>query len=948
MPVLPSLTAESPQATVVPHRPASPSPAPAALRRAVALLAVAAAAAACLAAIPVSEAATSSPMLLAATAASGWTNPENVLAAGDDLYAATSADAATLALSDFADSPQRGPITQVTLKLDQQQASHSNDLIDIAVTATGCATVTPSIAGPQPTTARTTLAIDLDCQSGWTWEKVSALSATVKSKMVTSLVFGVDGEWRVFGAWVVVTYTDKPPVADAGADRNAGEGVALRLDGTGSTDPEGITLQFAWEQVDGPAVDLAESDTARPRFTAPAIAAGAASTLTFELTVTDADGQSDTDTVAVHVTNVNGPPVADAGPDIQAEANSLVTLSAASSMDPDGDALNYQWTEVAGPHVDLSGATSAVATFNAPAAAGALRFQLVVHDALGLGSPADIVEVTVLAPAATGDGTPASEPSPTAAPQTTAAPAAPGPVAAPSVPPVSSTIVASLADESAAGSDPAAGRACTAAIPPSPAATSVAVLLQPQCGMVSAVVTVAPSASPLGLDVRSLQGPGTGVPDPPGHPEAAAYVRVTLTDARGGETEPQGAVLRFGVDAAWVAQHCPPAECELKVWHYTAGAWSELRSTRQPDENGRAVIQAQTGSFSTFAVTAHPASRIVAAPPGTPWLLWGGIAVVGMVAAGGGTMLVRRRSSRAAPVVDHVRPATTHSAAPARDPASIDERVSRLVREMRTNRELLQFVNNAAHDLANPLTPINLQLSMLKMAAGADGEKKAKALGVVQRNVDQMAMLITDLRDAARLQAGKVRLALADTDLAQVAADAVESHAAQAEAAGVALTFEGGDALRAQADAGRLTQVLTNFVNNAVKFTPKGGRVAVMVVRELDWAILLVRDTGLGLTAQDRERLFRPFSQVHGEAEKRKGTGLGLFIAKGIAEAHGGGVGCDSAGPGLGSTFWVSLPLAAAPSGIPSPAARAAARPAPRPGPHRVATGSRPPAPQRP
>jgi signal transduction histidine kinase len=139
-----------------------------------------------------------------------------------------------------------------------------------------------------------------------------------------------------------------------------------------------------------------------------------------------------------------------------------------------------------------------------------------------------------------------------------------------------------------------------------------------------------------------------------------------------------------------------------------------------------------------------------------------------------------------------------------------------------------------------------------------------------------------------------------------------ETHRSYAEAAAqrqVTLSWAGAKQAPLEADAGRLTQVLFNLVSNAVKFTPAGGHVQVEVEADGGAVRVCVRDSGAGLTAEQMGRLFQPFSQVHDGSFG--GTGLGLYISKGIVELHGGRIWCQSDGPGLGSSFAFEIPLAA-------------------------------------
>ncbi|HET6398120.1 MAG TPA: HAMP domain-containing sensor histidine kinase, partial [Candidatus Thermoplasmatota archaeon] len=229
-------------------------------------------------------------------------------------------------------------------------------------------------------------------------------------------------------------------------------------------------------------------------------------------------------------------------------------------------------------------------------------------------------------------------------------------------------------------------------------------------------------------------------------------------------------------------------------------------------------------------------------------------------------------------------------------------------REVDAMRELdrlkTRFVNMAAHELGTPLTPIALQTHLLATTCSDLHPPQRRALAIVQRNVARMRRLVADLLDVARLENKELRLAREPVDLAALVLEAVETFDHQAERRGVQLTCR-TEAVSVMGDGGRLAQVLDNLLGNALKVTPEGGRIHVELRRQGERAELHVQDTGIGLTAQQIAQLFRPFAQAHANVE---GTGLGLFITRGIVERHGGLITCQSPGAGRGATFVVTLP----------------------------------------
>lgn len=240
-----------------------------------------------------------------------------------------------------------------------------------------------------------------------------------------------------------------------------------------------------------------------------------------------------------------------------------------------------------------------------------------------------------------------------------------------------------------------------------------------------------------------------------------------------------------------------------------------------------------------------------------------------------------------------------------------------------------QFLNSAAHELATPLTPIKLQMSSLRRGLlGSMEPRQLEALDLLDRNLDRLNLLVQDLLDAARLQEGKLRLQAKPLPVSRVAREVLRSFAEKARQDGIRLGGRGLDSTaEVLGDDARLAQVLFNLVHNAIKFTPRDGSVEIRVATEGTEAVVSVQDTGIGLEPEQRARLFEPFTQVHDDAQRNVGgTGLGLYVSRGIVEQHGGRLTCASDGRGRGSTFTVRLPLRAAV--VPPSADRA---PGPRP-----------------
>ncbi len=196
---------------------------------------------------------------------------------------------------------------------------------------------------------------------------------------------------------ITVKNVNHPPEADAGDDQTVAEKSAVRLDASRSWDLDGETLAYTWQQVAGPVVPLPEENAVAPTFIAPSVGVEGAR-LTFMVTAFDGI-DTDTDTVDVVVENVNHAPVANAGTDLTRNEGSIVTLDGTASSDPDLDPLSYSWTQVSGPVVTLSDASSPNPTFTAPLVGlggETITFKLVVNDGLAVSEPADEVAVQVL------------------------------------------------------------------------------------------------------------------------------------------------------------------------------------------------------------------------------------------------------------------------------------------------------------------------------------------------------------------------------------------------------------------------------------------------------------------------------------------------------------------------------------------------------------------------
>jgi signal transduction histidine kinase len=263
-----------------------------------------------------------------------------------------------------------------------------------------------------------------------------------------------------------------------------------------------------------------------------------------------------------------------------------------------------------------------------------------------------------------------------------------------------------------------------------------------------------------------------------------------------------------------------------------------------------------------------------------------------------------------------------------RDEALRKERTARAEAEV-ANRAKDSFLAVLGHELRNPLSAIRAALGLLEVA-GKDAETAARAREVIGRQVSQLVTVVEELLDIARVTTGRMHLDRRPTELGELARECVQTLRTQGRFTRHEVSVE-TETVWAYGDSARLAQVLTNLLVNALKYTPGGGHIDVRVRSDGDAGILTVSDTGDGIPPALLERVFELFVRGdHGLNRTGGGLGIGLTLARRIAELHGGSVHAASEGPGRGSTFTVRLPGIAAPVDRQQPPAPTPAERGPR------------------
>lgn len=221
-----------------------------------------------------------------------------------------------------------------------------------------------------------------------------------------------------------------------------------------------------------------------------------------------------------------------------------------------------------------------------------------------------------------------------------------------------------------------------------------------------------------------------------------------------------------------------------------------------------------------------------------------------------------------------------------------------------------EFISIVSHELRTPITPIKSTLDMiLSGKMGTITETQSNFLNLAKRNVDRLSGIINDLLDLSKIEAGKMEFRFEKCNIFEPVKFVVSSFEHFAQKKNITLQLEAGkEEFKVYGDIGRIEQVVSNLVSNAVKFTNDNGKVSVKISEAIDGVIVSVTDTGIGIKEEDAPKVFDKFQQIENSLDRKiGGTGLGLPIAKQLVEAHGGEIWFESEF-GKGTTFSFTIP----------------------------------------
>jgi heavy metal sensor kinase len=387
------------------------------------------------------------------------------------------------------------------------------------------------------------------------------------------------------------------------------------------------------------------------------------------------------------------------------------------------------------------------------------------------------------------------------------------------------------------------------------------------------------------------------------------FIRISRADGR--PVYVSGAPRDGGFDPLQV----PPAGVARLPWArkqpLAGGALLIAAVGARAGDGSRYVVEVGTSSAATEATLEHVLGVLAI-----------GLPIAVCVAVAGGFVLVRRALQPVESITRKAEDISLHNLSERlpvvqsgdeleRLSVALNRMIHRLEEAVRTSK---QFVADASHELRTPLTVMRGELESLAQDAALGGETR-ETLGSVLEEVDRLGEIVDGLFALSRLDAGEAPAEWVTFDLAELAATTAGQMSLLAEDKRVSVSCESTAGVTVEGDRARLKQVVVNLLDNAIKYTPSGGRVRLAVRREAGFAVLEVSDNGIGIPAEALPHVFQRFFRVDGSRSREQGgAGLGLSIVKSICSAHGAEVEVSSS-PG-GSTFRIRQPLAAGPAAL--------------------------------
>ncbi len=358
------------------------------------------------------------------------------------------------------------------------------------------------------------------------------------------------------------------------------------------------------------------------------------------------------------------------------------------------------------------------------------------------------------------------------------------------------------------------------------------------------------------------------------------------------------------------------SEAKAQVEAYIEATRGPLESPERPRHQGAAFEALQrlvTINVAQAQATTHQAER---------WDTLGtavGIGAASLLVAMAGSLLVWLRSRAFTPLFDLAATMDRFGhgdlgvRAPERGPKELQEmclRFNEMADALVQQRQArITFLGGVAHDLKNPLSALRMSVALLaRTAPGASEEQRRRTLERVDRQITRMDRMLGDFLDIARIEASELELRLDEHDARALVEHVVELFDGVSPDHRIEVRLP-KRAVMVRCDQLRIEQVITNLVSNAIKYSPAGGAVEIALEARDDAVELSVTDHGIGISEEDRARVFDPFQRVGLSKDSVPGVGLGLFVVRKLVLCHGGQIDVESQ-RGVGSTFRVRLPLA--------------------------------------